>query len=451
MKLKVDFKNKNTTKLILHLSYPSIIAMLANASYNIIDGIYLGNFVGADALGATNAILPIQTFYMAIATMSGVGVASVVARYLGGEKDELALTFIGTAISGALLIGVFLVIGGFLFTLPFLYFAGTDSTIVEESTQYLYGILVGWLYYPLVVIGNNLLRCVGEAKRASSLMLISIGTNIIIAPLFLLVFKMGVLGVGLSTSISQGISLLLLIYYYKKKVFPFSIHKANLKIERKKLFHMYGLGFSSFLRQTIGSVSILLYNRFLLMYGGVEYLNAIGIINKLYTLITLPIFGLLQGIQPVIGYNYGAHNYKRVKESVYKGALSCVLLSTASLIIILVFMDPILSLFTSDGLVKDITKYGIYFVFGALPLISFQMVGTASYQSFGKIRTALFIAVIRQLVIAIPLLFILSLTVGLEGIWLSFPISDILSAIISVIIIEYGLRKIKRSWEQKVG
>ena len=451
MKLKVDFENENITKLILYLSYPSIIAMLANASYNIIDGIYLGNFVGADALGATNAILPIQTFYMAIATMAGVGVSSVVARYFGGKKDELALSFIGTAVSGALLMGAILVLGGFLLKTPLLSFAGTDPTIIEESTQYLYGILVGWLYYPLVVIGNNLLRCIGEAKRASSLMLISIGANIIIAPIFLLVFKMGVLGVGLSTSVSQGISLLLLVYYYKKKVFSFNLNRAILKIERKKLFHMYGLGFSSFLRQTIGSLCILLYNRFLLMYGGVEYLNAMGIINKLYTLITLPIFGLLQGIQPVLGYNYGAQNYKRVKESVYKGALSCILLSSASLIVILLFMDPILSLFTTDIVVKEIAKYGIYYVFGALPLISFQMVGTASYQSFWKIRTALFIAVIRQLVIAIPLLFILSSRFGLEGIWLSFPISDILSAIISVIIIEYGLKKIKRSWEQKVG
>lgn len=451
MKLKVDFANENITKLILRLAYPSIIAMLANASYNIIDGIYLGNFVGADALGATNAVLPIQTFYMAIATMGGVGIASVVSRYLGSKKEERALAFIGTSISGAILMGIVLLAAGFLLKDPLLSFAGTDPTIIGESTDYLYGILIGWLYYPLVVIGNNLLRCIGEAKKASSLMLISIFSNIILAPVFLLVFKMGTFGVGLSTSVSQGISLLLLLFYYKKKVFPFDINRKILKIDRSKLFHMYGLGFSSFLRQTLGSISILLYNRFLLMYGGVDYLNAMGIINKLYTLITLPIFGLLHGVQPVIGYNYGAQNFKRVKESVYKGALSCVLLSAMSMLLILVLADPILSLFTTDMVVKELAKYGLYFVFGALPLISFQMVGTAVYQSFGKVRTALFIAIIRQLVIAIPLLFILSSWLGIDGIWISFPISDVLSAIISVIIIEYGLRKIKRSWEQKVG
>ena len=449
MALRVDFENEKISKLLLQLSYPSIIAMLANASYNIIDGIYLGNFVGPDALGATNAVLPIQIFYMGIATMVAIGMASLVSMRLGEKKQEDAALYAGTAIVGALLVGAILVAFTIIFSGPLLQVAGAAPEIIGESKSYLIGIIIGWIYFPFVVVGNNLLRCVGEAKKASSIMLTSIVANIFLAPLFILVFKMGALGVGLSTSISQGLSSILLFVYYRRGALVLPLNKKTVRMKWDYFGSICGIGFSTFLRQSIGSLTILLYNRFLLYYGGIVALNAIGIVNKVYTLITLPIFGLLQGIQPLVGYNYGSHNYKRVKESVYKGIGFCLGVSSISLAILLIFVKPILGVFTSDPLVLEMARMGMYFVLGALPLISFQLVGTTVFQSFGKIRTALLLALLRQLLLAIPLLFILGNGFGLLGVWISFPLADILAAVISIIVIVLGLRNIEKKWQEE--
>ncbi|AMP20430.1 hypothetical protein AZF37_03920 [endosymbiont 'TC1' of Trimyema compressum] len=229
MALRVDFENEKISKLLLQLSYPSIIAMLANASYNIIYGIYLGNFVGPDALGATNAVLPIQIFYMGITTMVAIGMASLVSMRLGEKKQEDAALYAGTAIVGALLIGAILVAFTIIFSEPLLQVAGAAPEIIGESKSYLIGIIIGWIYFPLVVVGNNLLRCVEEAKKAYSIMLTSIVANIFLAPLFILVFKMGTFGVGLSTSISQGLSSILLFVYYRRGALVLPLNKKLLE------------------------------------------------------------------------------------------------------------------------------------------------------------------------------------------------------------------------------
>ena len=231
MALRMDFENEKISKLLLQLSYPSIIAMLANASYNIIDGIYLGNFVGPDALGATNAVFPIQILYMGIVSMIGVGMASLVSMRLGEKRQEDSALYAGTSVVGALLIGAILVAFTVIFSGPLLQVAGAVPEIIGESKSYLLGIIIGWFYFPLVVVGNNLLRCVGEAKKASSIMLTSIFANIILAPIFILVFKMGTFGVGLSTSVSQGLSCILLFIYYKRGALVLPLNKKTVKLK----------------------------------------------------------------------------------------------------------------------------------------------------------------------------------------------------------------------------
>lgn len=446
MALKVDFRNEKISKLIIQLSYPSIIAMLANASYNVIGGIYLGNFVGPDALGATNAVLPLQIFYMAIATMVAIGMASLVSIRLGEKREADAAQYAGTAVVGSLIVGALIVFLTVIFSEPLLSFAGAAPEILGESKAYLLGSIIGWFYFPLVVVGNNLLRCVGEAKKASTVMLTSVGANIVLTPIFILVFNLGTLGAGLSTSVSQGLSFLLLLIYYKKGALVLPLNKKTIKMKWDYFWSICSIGFSTFLRQSIGSLTMLLYNRFLLQYGGLVSLNAIGIVNKVYTLVTLPIFGLLQGIQPLIGFNYGARDFKRVKESVYKGIGFCLGISAISLAVLVVFAGPILGVFTSDIAVLDMAKIGLYCVLGALPLISFQLVGTTAFQSFGKVRMALFLALLRQLLLSIPLLLILSNLFGLPGVWASFPLADILAAVISIFIIRSGLKQLEKNW-----
>lgn len=449
MKLGLDFENDKIINLIFKLSYPSIIAMIVNASYNIIDGIYLGQFVGSNALAATTIVMPVQMILMGIGTTGALGAASIISRRLGEKREKIALDVAGVALFSALILGVIMLIIGVLFANQIVALAGAVPEIAPDSKSYFLGIMVGWLYFPMVITSNNLLRTVGNAKAASSVMLIGVLINIIVVPVYLFVFKLGVFGVGLGTSTAQLVSLMLAFYYYKKGKFILPLKIAHFKIKMNYLKEMYIIGFSSFVRQAVGSVMFIVFNKSVFMHGGLVALNAFGIINKINTLITLPIFGLLQGIQPLVGFSYGSRNFERTKEGVYKGILVSLGVTLISLALLLTFRSTIVSWFTAEPAVQAMAEYAMLFIMVTTPLMSIQLVGTTVYQAFGKARMALFLAIVRQVLVAIPLVLILGESLGLLGVWLSFPISDVISATISGIAIILGLRRIKKNWEEE--
>jgi Na+-driven multidrug efflux pump len=197
-------------------------------------------------------------------------------------------------------------------------------------------------------------------------------------------------------------------------------------------------------------VGAILLNNLFFTYGGVVALNAIGIILKINTFLFLPIFGLLHGLQPMLAYTYGMKDFKRVKEIVNKGMFIAFAMSFIALIGVILLNDQIINLFTKDDSFVDMAKYGMIFVMGGMPLVGIQLVGSSAYQSFDKPFMAIFLATLRQLFLMIPFLLIFSFYFGLQGIWFSFPAADILTGIISYIVIMVGLKRIKKRWEKKI-
>jgi Na+-driven multidrug efflux pump len=311
-------------------------------------------------------------------------------------------------------------------------------------------ILIGWLFAPTIFLANNLLRTIGEAKKASSIMLTSIITNVIFTPIFIVIFDMGIFGAGLANSFGQFLSFIFLLYYYKVKKLPTELNFKKVKFKWLYYKKMNLLGFSAFFRQALNSVGAILLNNLFLAYGGIVALNAIGIILKINTFLFLPIFGLLHGLQPLMAYTYGMKDFKRLKEIVNKGMFIAFSMSFIALILVILLNDQIINLFTKENDFVEMAKYGMIFVMGGMPLVGIQLIGSSAYQSFDKPYAAILLAGLRQLFLMIPLLLIFSYFFGLDGIWFSIPIADILTGIISYMVIMIGLRKIKNRWEKQL-
>ncbi len=450
MKTAIDFSRGNIYKLIYSLSYPSILAMLVNASNNIVNGMYLGNLIGGNALAVTAITLPIEMILVALATMATLGTAAMISVKLGSKRHKVIDNIAWTGIVSALILTIGIIIIGTVFTDSIISLAGGKGVLLDETKIYFSAILIGWLFAPTIFLANNLLRTVGEAKKASSIMLISIITNVIFTPIFIVIFDMGIYGAGLANSFGQFLSFLLILYYYKVKKLPFKINFKKVKFKWLYYKKMNLLGFSAFMRQSLNSVGAIILNNLFFAYGGVVALNAIGIILKINTFLFLPIFGLLHGLQPLLAYNYGMKDFKRVKEILNKGMLIAFTMSFLALVVVMLLNDQIINLFTKDDSFFAMAKFGMIFVMGGMPLVGIQLVGSSAYQSFNQPITAIFLAVLRQLFLMIPFLLIFSYYFGLKGVWISFPIADILTGIISYIIIMNGLSKLKKRWEKQI-
>ena len=450
MKTAIDFSKGNIYKLILTLSYPSIIAMLVSASNNIVNGMYLGNLIGGNALAVTAVTLPIEMVLVALGTMATLGTAAMVSVKLGSKRHKVIDNIVWTGLVSAIILTIGIMLIGTVFSDFIINLAGGKGILFDDTKIYYFAILIGWLFAPTIFLANNLLRTIGEAKKASSIMLTSIITNVIFTPIFIVIFDMGIFGAGLANSFGQFLSFVLVLYYYKVKKLPTVLDFKTVRFKWMYYKKMNLLGFSAFVRQSLNSVGAILLNNLFLTYGGVVALNAIGIILKINTFLFLPIFGLLHGLQPLLAYTYGMKDYRRVKEIVNKGLLIAFGMSFIALVGVILLNDQIINLFTNDDSFVDMAKYGMLFVMGGMPLVGIQLVGSSAYQSFDKPFVAIFLATLRQLFLMIPFLLIFSFYFGLQGIWYSFPAADILTGVISYIIIMVGLNRIKKRWEKKV-
>ena len=448
MKLAVDFSTGNVYKLLLSLSYPSIIAMLISAGNNIVDGIYLGNLVGGNGLAATAINLPIQMIFMALSTMAPLGAAAMISIKLGNNRLRAIENIVFTAIIAAILLSLSMVFLGGILNKPILLISGAGRELLADARAFYLGSLIGWLFMPVTVLSNNMLRIVGEAKKASLIMIVSIVVNIIFTPIFILVFNMGIFGAGLGTSLGQFISFLLMLYYYLVKKLPLQLNFKKVKFVLPYFRMMHILGFSAFIRQSLNSFAAVIYNNLFYIYGGALALNALGIILKVNTFVLLPIFGILHGFQPLLGYNYGRKNFERVKEIVNKGLIITVVITGLSFIIVQVFKSSIIGIFTPNSDFTQLAEYGMIFLMIGIPFVGVSLIASSMFQSFNKPLIATFIAISRQLFFTIPLLFILSRIYSLQGIWIAFPIADMLTGILSLIIIYYWLNKIKKKWKK---
>lgn len=440
---KHDFLGiENINSLIIKLSLPALIGMLSNALYNMVDSIFIGHGAGALAIAGLSVAFPFQMLIGAFALMFGVGAASLISINLGKKNEERAALVAGNAFVITLLVGIAFAIIGTIFIRPLLIVFGASEEILPYAKSYMNIILIGAPFLSFSMCSNNILRSEGAAKVSMTVMLLGTVINLILDPIFIFYFKMGISGAAYATIIGQIISSLYALNHFRKKKSSLSFTRKSFNLQFSIIREIALIGFATFVRQLGTSLMALVVNNSLGFYGGDFAIAAFGIINRILALILMPTFGLNQGLQPIIGYNFGAKKYDRLRLALKKTIIYSTLIGLVGSLIAFSFPNVLMKIFTTNEELISIGSYAIRIIFATLTLIGIQTCGTTYFQALGLSKPAIFLGLSRQFIFLIPLVLILPRFIGLNGVWLAFPMVDILSTLVTVIWLISNMKKL---------
>jgi putative MATE family efflux protein len=437
---KYELGHERPGKLLIKYSSPAIVAMLVNSLYHLVDTIYIGHGVGTKALAGLTIAFPIMWLVMALAQMIGIGSASIISRALGSNQQDKADRTLNTSITLLILISIPLTIIGLIFLKTLLRLFGATETILPFATEYMSIIILGTAMFAFNVAVNHIVRSEGNARVAMNSMIIGAAINIVLDPIFIFGFKMGVSGAAIATVIAYIAVTFYLVHYLRSGKSLLKIKIISLKPDFSLLPEIFGIGLSSFVRMASGSILMVLLYNLIAHYGADVHIAIIGVGNRVMMFSLMPLIGILQGLQPIVGFNYGAKNMKRVREALRIALMTSTLISIGSFFLFMFFAKPILGIFSSDPVL--INKGGpiLRILAVTMPLVGIQMVGAGLFQIIGKIGPALFLSTSRELLFRIPLIILLPLQFRLLGIWIAMPLSDILATVVTVY---WYLREIK--------
>ncbi len=435
-------------KLLREFSIPAIIAMIANALYNVVDSIFVGRGVGSLALTAVTIALPVMIILMAFGMLIGIGSTALISIKLGQQRRDEAEKILGTAFTLAVVLGVLLSAVILVFLDPFLRFLGATPDVFDYAKQFTTVILIGATFQNISFGLNNVIRAEGNPMISMATMLFSAGLNTILNPLFIFVFHWGIIGSALATVTTQILVSGYIIYHFTIGHSNLKLHKENLRLDVELVKKIAAIGLSPFLLQLAASVVLFIFNNNLLQYGGEMAVAAMGVINRCAMMLLMPLFGINQGAQPIIGYNYGAKKYDRVKKTLKLAAISATIICVFGFIVTEVFSHQIMSLFNRDKELIEIGTHGIRIFLLMLPIVGIQIIITNYFQSVGKASKAILLSLTRQVLFLIPLVMILPVFLGLDGIWMAGPVSDFSSALLAIILLNKEFRYLQDKHEQ---
>lgn len=425
-----DLANKSIKSLLIKQAVPASVGILFMTINILIDTIFVGRWIGPLAIAALTVVMPLTFLISSLGMAIGIGGSSVLSRALGADNKEKALnTFAHQIIMAFGLASVF-VITGLFFSNEMLYAFGANGDIAEPARIFFIPVLLAVPFQALAMMGNNVVRAEDKARHAMTAMILSALGNLIMDVLFIKVLDMGIFGAALATATSFFIAFAYLVWFF--------IYKSELRLQLKHFkWHnklageITSLSFVTFARQGVIGVLAIILNHTLFEEGGEHAVTVYGIISRMLMFMLFPVLGVTQGFLPISGYNYGAGNYGRVRESIftaikYAGALAIVIFA-----VILIFAKPIVAVFTKDPSVIEDTPGALRWVFAASPIIAVQLIGSAYFQAAGKATKALLLTLSKQGFFLIPLVLILPHFFGIFGVWVSFPIADILSTLIT--------------------
>jgi len=418
-------------KLLIRLSLPASVAMIVTALYNLVDSIFVGRGVGVEAIGGLTISFPFQMLVMAFSMMIGTGAASVVSRNLGAGNRERAYRAAGNAMVAALAFGLTFSLLGALFLSPLLRLFGATPVLAGYARDYLTVILTGTVFISFAMAVNNLVRAEGRAAVAMATMILGAVMNMLLDPIFIFVLKMGIRGAALATVISQALSFTFLLYFFAGGRSSLKVRLRHLLPEMSVLREIFVLGFPALVRQGVGSVLVILMNNALARYGGDIYIAVFGLVFRILHFVLMPVLGIVQGSQPIIGYNYGANSIPRVKRAVRLSIAVATVLSAGGFLLLMTLSGAVFRLFSGDPALAEAGVPVLRLMVLILPLVGVQMIGATYFQAVGKAKPAMFLGLSRQVIFLLPLVIILPRLFGLWGVFSAFPVADFLSSIIT--------------------
>lgn len=438
-----ELGTESVIKLLIKFSIPAIIGMVVNMLYNVVDRIFIGNIpeVGGLAITGVGITMPVTQIITGLGMLVGVGTCASISLSFGKNRKDEAQKYLCNGLIGIVVISLLVAVFGNLFAPQILTLFGASENTLPYALTYIRPLLYGTICNLFAFGLNNSIRSDGSPKLSMMTMLIGAVINIILDPIFIFVLGLGIQGAAYATVISQFIAGCWVLYYFTKSP------KSNIKLVRKDLKfdatimkNILMIGLAPFCMQMASSIVTVIANKALMTHGGDLAIGAMAIITSISTIFIMPIFGINQGAQPIIGYNFGAKNYKRVKQTYLYSLVFSTIILTISFILIQTIPHALVGMFNNDPALTEITVSGLKLFQLSVPIIGIQMTASNYYQAVGKAKKAMVISLTRQLIFLIPCFLIIPNIFGLTGVWLSGPIADALAVTVSGIVIFREMR-----------
>ncbi len=442
MKQTRDLAGKDIGPLFVSYYIPAFIGMITSALYNIVGRIFIGQGVGHAALSGLTVVFPIMIIIMGFGMLFGIGSGIMTSIALGKGDKAHAEKILGNALTLMISVSIVLTIIGFAVKVPLLKSFGATSETIGYANDYLNIILLGTVFAITGYGLNSSIRSEGNARIAMYSMLISIPINIILDAVFIFVLDMGVQGAALGTVIAQFVLALYVTAHFRGNKSVIKLHLKNMKPDRIIAAGIISSGMAPFVMQIANSVVQGLFNTQLIKYGGDISVAVMGIINSVAMLFIMSVVALNMAAQPIIGYNYSAGNYKRVKETLTLSIKSATIISIIAFILGEIFPRWIILMFNDNTELLTIGVPGMRIFMIMLPVVGFQVIASNYFQSTGKVYLATAMTLTRQVLFLLPLLFIFPEIFGLNGVWMSTPVSDGLNSLFVFILLRKSIKHI---------
>ena len=447
--MKQDSNNQKTLelgtrpvgRLLVEYALPAIIAMTASSLYNMVDSIFIGQGVGALAISGLAVTFPFMNLSAAFGAAVGVGASSYISVKLGQKDYAKALRVFGNTVTLNVIIGILFSTISLLLLDPILYFFGASDQTISYAREYMIIILLGNVITHLYFGMNAVLRSASKPRAAMFIIIFTVVLNTLLDPLFIYTFDLGIAGAAYATILAQLLAFLwqLKLFSDKREILHLQrgIYKPSLRIIRNIL----AIGMSPFFMNACACIIVIFINRNLLTYGGDLAVGAYGIANRVAFIFVMVTMGVNQGMQPIAGYNYGAQKFDRLLRVLKLAMISATCVTTSGFLVAEFCPRLCVSLFTDDAQLTSLSINGLRILMAAMPIVGYQMVITNFFQSIGMAKISIVLSLLRQLLLLLPLLILLPPCFGIDGVWMSMPVSDTLSALLAFVVMSRYMKK----------
>ncbi len=433
-------------KLLFKYSLPAVIGTVVMALYNIIDSIVIGHAIADPNVVAGIAVtFPVQSLGTAFGMLIGAGAATRISIVLGQKDHHRAAVILGNSVQLTVLVGLFYTTCFAIFMDPLLRLFGASDASLPYAREFLFWVLPGMVLMNLTFSYNNVMRASGYPAKAMWTNMIGAVLNSILAPLFLFGFHWGIKGAAIATDISMVVTAIFVMQHFFRKDSTLHFERGTFKFNLKVISSILYIGMSPFLINVAGSCINAVVNNSLVRYGGDDAVAAVVVFNRFVTIFVFVVIGICQGMQPILGYNYGARRFNRLFRTLKLAAVSSAIITTIGSVIGATNADVIAGLFMQDQKQIECAVNCLHITTVGFWIVGFQIVATNYFQSLGMAAKSIFLSLTRQVIFMIPALIILPPIYGLNGVWACFPIGDYLSTIVASLMLAYQIRKLKKS------
>ena len=439
-----DLEHEKIGKLMWTYFLPAFAGMLANSLYNVVDRIYIGQGVDALALSGLSVVFPLMIIFMAFGMLVGMGASVRISLSLGEKNYEKANRILGNALFLTITLGLLLMIVAYLVKEPALRLFGAGPETIRYASEY-YGIIIAGIPFGMTGYAlNNLIRAEGNPRTSMISIFISAGVNIILDPILIFGFDMGVKGAAYATIFSQFILFVWVLVHFRGKKSVVKLMRVNISPDPVIIKLIISIGFAPFAMNLASSVVTGIMNTQLIKFGGDIAVGAMGIVNSATIMMVLAIISINMAIQPIVGFNYGAGLHCRVRTAVLLAMKYATLVAVGGWLLCMLFPGSIISVFNSDNMeLRSAGIMGLRIYCAVLPVVGFQIIASSYFQAIGKARLATFLSLLRQMIVLLPLVLILPKFLGIEGVWIANPVSDMVAAVIAFIVFRREFKKLQ--------